>query len=71
MAEIPNGKAKQDVNLLGSLMVYEHASFSGSSMARFSARKMDSVAHTFGEESRDDLLVGKVVRNVGESNHQF
>lgn len=71
MVETPNGKAKEDVNLLDSSMAYEHASFSGSSMPRFSARKMNSVAHELGEESRDDLLAGKVVRNVGESNHQF
>ena len=36
-------------------MVYEDVSFSGSSMARFSAR-MDSAAHMLGEESRDELF---------------
>ena len=35
-------------------------------MARFPARR-DSAAHSLGEESRDELLAGKVGRNVGES----
>ena len=37
-------------------------------MARFPARRIDSAAHRPGEESRDELLAGKVVRNVGESS---
>ena len=49
-------------------MVYENVNFSGSSMARFSARRMDNAAHTLGEESSNELFTGKVVRNVGESS---
>ena len=49
-------------------MVYENVNFPGSSMARFSARRMDSAAHTLGEESSNELFAGKVVRNVGESS---
>ena len=53
--------------------MYENVNFPGSSMARFSARRMDSAAHTLGEESSNELFAGKVVRNVGESsnNRQF
>ena len=35
-------------------------------MARFPARR-DNAAHRLGEESRDELLAGKVGRNVDES----
>nr|POE93689.1 hypothetical protein CFP56_56274 [Quercus suber] len=56
VAETQNGKATEEGNLLGSSMVYEDVSFSSSSMARFSARRMDSAAHVLGEESRDELF---------------
>ena len=49
-------------------MVYENVNFSDSSMARFSARRMDIAADTLGEESSNELFASKVVKNVGETS---